>query len=116
MKIAIAQINLRIGDFDFNKKKITDAIFWAKSKKADVVVFPRCALSGFPLGCLPIYSDFIEQQQATLHEIARQCIDIQIITDYFTGKCYQTAIISNEEISDKNVLSFNGETIKIQSC
>ena len=38
MKIALAQQNYHIGNFEQNARKIIDAIIWAKAEGADLVV------------------------------------------------------------------------------
>jgi len=39
LKIALAQLNYKIGDFERNTAKIADVLFEAKQKKTDLVVF-----------------------------------------------------------------------------
>ncbi len=48
MKIALAQLNYLIGDFEGNLTKITDAVSEATSKGADLVVFSELAICGYP--------------------------------------------------------------------
>lgn len=47
MRIAIAQINPTLGDFDFNTKKILEFVHRAQEKECELVVFPECALFGY---------------------------------------------------------------------
>ena len=52
MKIALAQINPTVGDITGNCRKILDFIDQAKSRSANVVVFPELSIIGFcQLGC-----------------------------------------------------------------
>ena len=48
MKVAIAQLNYTIGDFETNKLKIIEAIERSKSQGVDLVVFAEEAISGAP--------------------------------------------------------------------
>ena len=48
MKILLAQINPTIGDLSGNTDKILKSIEKAKKEKADIVVFPELAVSGYP--------------------------------------------------------------------
>ncbi|MEJ5364662.1 MAG: NAD+ synthase [Desulfosoma sp.] len=48
MKIALAQINPLIGDFDGNARKIGAFAQEARSRGASLVVFPEMALTGYP--------------------------------------------------------------------
>lgn len=47
MRIALAQINPILADFDYNREIILHNIKRAKEKKADLVVFPEAALFGY---------------------------------------------------------------------
>lgn len=48
MKIALAQMNYTVGDFEANKIKIIDCIQQAKMQEVDLVVFSEQAISGTP--------------------------------------------------------------------
>ena len=48
MKIAIAQLNYHIGNFEGNCAKMLDAIETAKSQQADIVVFSELSVCGYP--------------------------------------------------------------------
>ncbi len=48
MKTALAQINPLIGDFDGNARKITAFVEAARSRGAELVIFPELALTGYP--------------------------------------------------------------------
>ncbi len=47
MRIAIAQINPTLGDFEYNSKKILEFIKRAQEKECELVVFPESALFGY---------------------------------------------------------------------
>jgi len=47
MKIAVAQIDTTIGDFDGNAAKILARLKWAEEAGADLVVFPELAVCGY---------------------------------------------------------------------
>ncbi len=47
MRIALAQINSSLVDFDQNQKKILNYVERAKEKKADLVIFPEASLFGY---------------------------------------------------------------------
>jgi NAD+ synthase (glutamine-hydrolysing) len=48
MKIALAQQNYHIGNFEKNTEKIIDAIQQAKKQKADLIVFSELCICGYP--------------------------------------------------------------------
>ena len=79
MKIALAQINYHIGNFNSNKKKILNSIAKAKEEGADLVVFSELAVSGYPPRDFLEFDDFVNQCNQTVNEIAIECIGIAAI-------------------------------------
>ncbi len=69
MKIAIAQLNYHIGNFDRNFEKISQAIDDAKKQRADLVLFAELAISGYPPRDFLEFDDFIEKCWNTLEKI-----------------------------------------------
>lgn len=79
MKIALAQLNYCIGDFERNTDKIVEAALRAQSEGADLVVFSELAVCGyFPFDCLE-FSDFLGKCAHALDEIAARCHDIAVL-------------------------------------
>lgn len=79
MKIALAQLNYLIGDFDFNTKKIINAIQDAKQQGADLVVFAELAVCGYPPRDFLEFSEFIDLSKKSADEIALACTGIACI-------------------------------------
>ncbi len=79
MKIALAQLNYVIGDFEKNVFKIKQAIERAKKEKADLVVFAELAVCGYPPLDFLDFNDFIDCCKSALDEIAKDCIGIAAI-------------------------------------
>ena len=79
MKIALAQLNYCIGDFEGNTNKIVEAALQAKDEGASLVVFSELAVCGyFPFDCLK-FSDFLERCSHSLDVIAERCHDIPVL-------------------------------------
>ncbi|HTF04993.1 MAG TPA: nitrilase-related carbon-nitrogen hydrolase, partial [Bacteroidia bacterium] len=70
MKIALAQLNYHIGNFQFNTEKIIGAINTARSQGAEVVVFAELAVCGYPPRDFLEFPDFIERCLVSVNEIA----------------------------------------------
>ncbi len=70
-RVAMAQINTTVGDFEGNTRKIIERIEEAQALGADIVSFPELAITGYPPEDLLIKSDFIGENLACLDEIAR---------------------------------------------
>ena len=79
MKIALAQLNYHIGNFDSNVNKILHSIHQAKDQGADLVVFAELAISGYPPRDFLEFTDFVDQCQVALEKIAPLCNGIGVI-------------------------------------
>lgn len=69
MRILLAQINPIVGDIKGNSLKILQGIAEGKARKADLVVFPELALTGYPPEDLLLLPDFIALAEKALQEI-----------------------------------------------
>jgi len=76
MKIALAQLNYHIANFEDNSKKIIDSIQKAKKGKADLVVFSELSVTGYYPNDLLEREEFVEKAEKTIHEIAAHCTGI----------------------------------------
>ncbi|NWJ51894.1 MAG: NAD+ synthase [Bacteroidetes bacterium] len=79
MKIALAQVNYLIGDFEGNTRKILNHIEKAKSQQADLVVFAELSICGYPPRDFLEFDDFIHRCYDQIELIAAQCKDIAVI-------------------------------------
>ena len=79
MKIALAQLNYHIGNFEENVRKIRKAIGDAKEQGADLVVFAELAISGYPPRDFLEFGDFISRCHEAALEIAKDCRGIAAI-------------------------------------
>ena len=59
MKIALAQQNYHIGNFEYNTRKIIEGIDWAKKQGADLVVFSELCVCGYPPRDFLEFKDFV---------------------------------------------------------
>jgi NAD+ synthase (glutamine-hydrolysing) len=79
MRIALAQLNYHIGDFENNIAKIKSCIEKAKALPADVVVFSELAVCGYPPRDFLEFDDFISKCRDGIDSIAAVCKDIAVI-------------------------------------
>jgi NAD+ synthase (glutamine-hydrolysing) len=79
MKIALAQLNYHIGNFEANTKKIIDAIAEAKSKNADIVLFGELAVCGYPPRDFLEFDDFINRCQMSINDITAHTEGIAVV-------------------------------------
>lgn len=71
MRILAAQINPTVGDLQGNTAKILFAIFAGRQQKADLVLFPELAITGYPPEDFLLLPHFIEEAGACLKEIIK---------------------------------------------
>lgn len=79
MRIALAQINYHIGNFDDNLSKMEAAVAKAIADNADLVVFAELAVCGYPPRDFLEFADFIERCQASVKRLEDLSADIGII-------------------------------------
>ncbi len=72
MRIAGAQLNLDVGDLEGNGRRILDAMDWAEGEKADLLVLPELATSGYPPEDLALRDDFLGANRAVLERLAER--------------------------------------------
>ena len=103
MRIALAQLNYTIGDFQNNREKMIHSITKAKLEKADLIVFSELSVCGYPPLDFLENKDFIEQSNKSILEIAKTCTDIiaivgapKINTNEKGKKLYNSAYVLSE--------------------
>ena len=79
MKIALAQQNYHIGNFEANIRKILDAIHQAKEEGADLIVFTELCVCGYPPRDFLEFEDFISQCYAAIDRIREEADKIAVI-------------------------------------
>jgi len=79
MKIALAQLNYHIGNFESNTSKIIYHIREAKQNGADLVVFSELCVCGYPARDFLEFNEFITLCAEAAKTIAAECIDIACI-------------------------------------
>lgn len=79
MKIALAQLNYHIGNFDSNTEKIKANILRGKKEGADLVVFSELSVCGYPPRDFLEFSDFIRRCENAVKEIASVCEGVTAI-------------------------------------
>lgn len=79
MKIALAQLNFIVNHFEYNIKKMVDAIETAKSSGAELIIFSELSVCGYPSHDLLNREDFISKCSSAINEIASSCNGIVAI-------------------------------------
>jgi NAD+ synthase (glutamine-hydrolysing) len=86
LRLAMAQINVVVGDVDGNASKILQWIDRARDAGADIVTFPELALTGYPPEDLLLKPQFIDANLAALDKIVGQTLDITAVIGFVDRK------------------------------
>lgn len=79
MKIALAQQNYHIGNFEDNSRKIIEGIHWAKDQGAELVVFSELCVCGYAPRDFLEFEDFINKCYATVDIIKEHADGIGVL-------------------------------------
>lgn len=79
MKIALSQLNFRIGNFTYNIARILDEIERAEKENVDLLVFPELAVCGYPPLDFLDYSHFVDRCKESIRIIAENCHAVTVI-------------------------------------
>ncbi len=71
-KIALAQLNPTIGDFEANFNKAQEAIKKAKENSCDLIIFSELFLTGYPPLDLIFKHGFFDQQEKVLKKLCKE--------------------------------------------
>lgn len=115
MKVAFAQLNYRIGDFEGNSEKIIQHIKKAKLGGAELVVFSELSVTGYYPHDFLEKKEFIHKAEKAVAKIAENCVGIAAIigapriNENARGKqLYNSAFFLNEgsiqQIQNKTLL------------
>jgi NAD+ synthase (glutamine-hydrolysing) len=76
LRIALAQLDVVVGDLDGNRDRIVSWLDDARREGADLVVFPELAVTGYPPEDLLLRPGFVRAARDTVEEVAAACTDV----------------------------------------
>jgi NAD+ synthase (glutamine-hydrolysing) len=82
LRIAMAQLNTTVGDFEGNLRKMLGALKRAKALGADLLTFPELAVCGYPPEDLLFKPHFIAENQRYLKKLVGASAGITIIAGF----------------------------------
>ncbi len=105
LRVALAQINTKVGDLSGNADKIIANIAQAREQGADVAVFPELAVTGYPPEDLLLKRSFIEDNVTSLNRIAAETKGITVIIGF---------VDSNSDIYNAAAILHDGSVAGVQ--
>ncbi|MBP8725890.1 MAG: NAD+ synthase [Saprospiraceae bacterium] len=79
MRIAIAQLNYHIGNFDANFQRMESAVQKARQSGADLICFSELAVCGYPPRDFLEFKDFIRKSMEVVNRLCALSQDIAIV-------------------------------------
>lgn len=110
MKVALAQLNFFVGDFDGNLAKMLKAIEEAKQQGADLVAFPELATCGYPPRDFLEFDDFIRRAENSVKELAKAAVGIAIAV----GSPSRNPIVDGKDLFNSAYFLAEGEIKHVQ--
>ena len=103
LRLAMAQINVVVGDVEKNAQKIANWIDRARNENADIVTFPELALTGYPPEDLLLKPQFIDANLRALEKLAGSTRGITAVVGFVDrqGDIFNAAAV----IQDGKILS-----------
>ncbi len=103
-RLALAQINVTVGDLDGNTAKIVDYIDRARSLEADLVAFPELAITGYPPEDLLFKPQFIQDNVVRMHEVVAASKGIAAVAGF---------VDSDADIHNAAAVAYDGRLVGV---
>jgi NAD+ synthase/NAD+ synthase (glutamine-hydrolysing) len=107
MRIALAQINTTVGDFDGNIDRIVKYARRAQERGADLVVFPELALCGYPPRDLVERPGFIRKSESELVRLAGLLPPVPALVGYVR----RSHAVQGKAVADAAALIKDGKVV-----
>ncbi|HZT96985.1 MAG TPA: NAD+ synthase [Chloroflexota bacterium] len=98
VRLALAQINLTVGDLAGNGDKVLEYAHRAAEAEADIVAFPELTITGYPPEDLVLKPDFIRENRRRLDQVASEMPDITAVVGFVdsNGDIFNAAAVIQE--------------------
>ena len=110
MKIAMAQLNYHIGNFEGNLDKMLAAVAQAKAQHADIVLFGELSVCGYPTRDFLEFDDFIRRCHASIEVLKAASDGIAIVV----GSPTRNPVAAGKDLYNSAYFLYNGEILGIQ--
>jgi NAD+ synthase (glutamine-hydrolysing) len=110
MKIAIAQLNYHIGNFEGNLNKMLTAVAQAKAQHADIVLFGELSVCGYPTRDFLEFDDFIRRCHASIEVLKAASDGVAIVV----GSPTRNPVAAGKDLFNSAYFLYNGEIVGVQ--
>jgi NAD+ synthase (glutamine-hydrolysing) len=94
-RLALAQLNVTVGDFEGNVSRILDGIERAREAQADLVAFPELAVPGYPPEDLLLKPSFVRANEDALSKLVHEVRGLVAVIGFahLDGDLYNAAAV-----------------------
>jgi NAD+ synthase (glutamine-hydrolysing) len=110
MKIALAQLNIHIGNFEGNLQKMLSAVETAKSQGADLICFAELATCGYPARDFLEFDDFIQRCEEDIAALTKAAQGIAIVV----GSPTRNPVVEGKDLYNSAYFLADGEVKHVQ--
>lgn len=110
MRIALAQINIHVGDFAGNLQKMLHYTEAAEQAGADIIVFPELSTVGYPPRDFLEFDDFIRKAEQTVAELARAARGIAVVL----GSPTRNPVVEGKDLYNSAYFLADGQVRQVQ--
>lgn len=110
MRIALAQLNYHIGNFEGNLQKMLQAVEEARRQGADLICFGELAVCGYPPRDFLEFADFIRRCQASVRALCEASHGIGIVV----GAPTKNPAVEGKDLYNSAYFLYEGEVVGVQ--
>ena len=103
-RLAMAQINVTVGDLEGNARKILEYVDRARALQADLIAFPELAVPGYPPEDLLFKPQFIQDNLARMRQIAEASREVAVVLGF---------VDAGADIHNAAAIAWNGKLVDV---
>ena len=105
LRIALAQINVTVGDLHGNTARILDCIDQARRSQVDLIAFPELAVPGYPPEDLLLKPQFLDENRRCVERIAAASEGIAVVLGFADAR--------DSEVYNAAGLAYGGRLVDV---
>ena len=104
-RLALAQINVTVGDLSGNTGRILDCIEQARSSQVDLIAFPELAIPGYPPEDLLLKPQFLDENLRCVERVAAASEGIAVVVGFADAR--------DSEVYNAAGLAYDGRLVDV---
>ena len=104
-RIALAQINVTVGDLSGNTTRILDCIAEARRSQVDLIAFPELAIPGYPPEDLLLKPQFLDENRRCVDRVATASEGIAVVVGFADAR--------DSEVYNAAGLAYDGRLVDV---